>query len=277
MPTQLRRYGWRPDSPDHRDLRFRLSLAGPPLPPSFLERIFPCARRRPALPTYVDLTAKEKASLWPAIFDQGVEGSCTAQSVVGMGSFLLAVEGEEVRDRVLSRQLLYGESRGWAPVDDGATLRDSMKALARVGDCPEYLWPYEKPWAVRPPPSVYAAAKRRADCVYARLSTVQDMRQCLADGFPFVGGFTVFEAFEGLNARNSLLPLPTPGEEPLGGHAVCFVGYDDDAKAFRVRNSWGVDWGNVGYFWMPFSYAADRNLSDDFWTLRRIATVPGEG
>jgi C1A family cysteine protease len=58
----------------------------------------------------------------------------------------------------------------------------------------------------------------------------------------------------------------------LGGHVVLAVGYDDAAKRVIVRNSWGADWGKKGYFTMPYAYVADRNLSDDFWTIRR-----GEG
>ena len=47
------------------------------------------------------------------------------------------------------------------------------------------------------------------------------------------------------------------------------VGYDDKKKRFLVRNSWGSGWGMKGYFTMPYPYLADRNLSDDFWTVRR--------
>jgi C1A family cysteine protease len=69
-------------------------------------------------------------------------------------------------------------------------------------------------------------------------------------------------------AKTGKLDLPRPKEKTLGGHAVMAVGYDDASKRFLVRNSWGADWGLQGYFTMPYSYLDDRNLADDFWTLR---------
>ena len=99
------------------------------------------------------------------------------------------------------------------------------------------------------------------------------MRACLASGFPFVFGFAVYEGFESQQtAKTGVVEMPKAGERMLGGHAVLGVGYDDTARRFTVRNSWGPKWGQKGYFTIPYDYLADRNLSDDFWTIRR-----GEG
>ena len=64
--------------------------------------------------------------------------------------------------------------------------------------------------------------------------------------------------------------MPTRGEQVVGGHAVMAVGYDDKQQRFIARNSWGADWGQKGYFTMPYKYLASRGLSDDFWTIRAI-------
>ena len=63
--------------------------------------------------------------------------------------------------------------------------------------------------------------------------------------------------------------MPGPSERSLGGHAVVAAGYDDALQTFLVRNSWGPGWGLGGYFKIPYAYLENRNLSDDFWTIRR--------
>jgi C1A family cysteine protease len=93
------------------------------------------------------------------------------------------------------------------------------------------------------------------------------MKGCLAEGFPFVFGFTVYESFEQLGAP-WVVPMPQQGETVVGGHAVLAMGYDDKERVFLVRNSWGPKWGIKGYFYMPYAYLLDDNLSDDLWTVR---------
>lgn len=97
------------------------------------------------------------------------------------------------------------------------------------------------------------------------------MKGCLASGFPFVIGFTVYESFESDKvARTGVMPMPATREHVLGGHAVMAVGYDDKLDRFRMRNSWGKGWGIKGYFTMPYAYLLDDNLSDDFWKITLV-------
>ena len=48
------------------------------------------------------------------------------------------------------------------------------------------------------------------------------------------------------------------------------VGYNDQTQVFIVRNSWGSGWGDGGYFYMPYAYLLDDNLSDDLWVIRTV-------
>jgi C1A family cysteine protease len=103
------------------------------------------------------------------------------------------------------------------------------------------------------------------------------MKSCLADGYPFAFGFTVYSAFEGAQvAKTGILKMPDlKKEEVVGGHAVLAVGYDDTKKAILVRNSWGASWGLKGYFWMPYAYISNAKLASDFWTIRGVTGTAG--
>ncbi len=152
--------------------------------------------------------------------------------------------------------------------DAGAAIRDGVKSLTKQGVCTEKKWPYQiAKFTAKPSAACYTdAANRQRVTSYHRILTLQQMKQCLAEGYPFVFGFSVYESFESAAvAKTGKLNLPKLSEKNLSGHAVCAVGYDDSTKRFLVRNSWGADWGLKGYFTMPYDYASNTNLADDFF------------
>ena len=101
--------------------------------------------------------------------------------------------------------------------------------------------------------------------------TLDQLKGCLAAGYPIVFGFSVYESFETQAvAKTGKVPMPKSKEKQLGGHAVLAVGYDDASKRFIVRNSWGTGWGLQGYFTIPYDYLTDGNLADDFWTIKQV-------
>jgi C1A family cysteine protease len=126
---------------------------------------------------------------------------------------------------------------------------------------------------MRPPQVVWAAGLSERAVAYARVvQTLGQMKACLASGYPFAFGFSVYESFESdAVAASGVVPLPASSEELLGGHAVLAVGYDDASQRFIVRNSWGEGWGQGGYFTMPYAYLGDRSLASDLWTIRLMA------
>jgi C1A family cysteine protease len=248
-------YGWHPDLPDHRDHLFSLVHGKP----------------KAALPKKIDLRPK-----CPPVVNQGNLGSCTANALAGALGFLEVKGGKPFAP--FSRLFIYYNERvieNDVGQDNGAQLRDGIKSLAKQGACSEKSWPYQiKKFTVKPAPPCYKEASNRQITSYQRLNTVDDMRACLASGFPFVFGFTVYDAFESdAVAKSGVLNLPKKSEQVLGGHAVLAVGYDDGSKRFIVRNSWGTDWGQAGYFTMPYDYLGNRDLSDDLWTVRAAEGV----
>src|SRR5207244_9156484 len=116
----------------------------------------------------------------------------------------------------------------------------------------ESIWPYDgSPYppnprlTVNPSAACYAEAKQHTADQYSRVPrTLNQMKGCLASGYPFVYGFTVYESFESSQvAKTGVVPMPKTGEEVLGGHAVMAAGYDESSQRFIVRNSWGTGWG----------------------------------
>jgi C1A family cysteine protease len=253
-PRTISRYGWIPDLPDHRDI------------------LYGAMHRIPRkLPRNIDL----RANCSP-VEDQGQLGSCTANALVGMLEYLEIIH--EVPFVDLSRLFVYYNERvieHSVNEDSGAMLRDGIKTLVRQGVCLENKWPYEiAKFAVKPPALCYREALNHQALSYQRILTVNEMKACLADGFPFVFGFSVYESFESPEVeRTGIVPMPGFAERQLGGHAVLAVGYSDAKKCFIVRNSWGADWGIEGYFMMPYEYLADRYLSDDFWTVKAVENL----
>lgn len=273
-----RKLGWIPDTPDIRDHLYRVAVKGEPsIPaaPSFWARLpllFPClAGTKSPYPTKVDLREPASPQMWPGIFDQGTLGSCVANAWSAAMYYALAKEHAPL---ILSRLFLYYNARGGIAEDTGTTIREGIKSVANLGDCKETTWPYDlSKWTLKPAPAAFSEAIKRKQIEYSRLVTLDDMLHCLAGGFPIVYGMSVYGPFEELDGRHFVLPMPSPADEYLGGHALCIVGYDRTAKHFIVRNSWGTDWGQNGYFMLPFAYATDTNLADDFWTVRTIPNV----
>lgn len=245
--------GWRPDLPDFRDHRFSALLATLQI-----------------LPPKVDLRAQ-----CPPVVHQGQIGSCTGCAVASAHLF------DQMKQTAAhpfqpSRLFIYYNERSMentVSVDAGAYIRDGLKSIAKQGVCPETTWPYiESKFAARPPKTCYEDALFHQAIEYSRIDqNLNQQRGCIAGGYPFVFGFTVYDSFmsDAVEATG-IVPLPSQGESSPGGHAVMAVGYDDAAQRFIVQNSWGVDWGDKGYFYMPYSYLIDTDLAADFWCVRVV-------
>lgn len=222
---------------------------------------------------YVDLRSR-----CPPVYDQGALGSCTANAVAGAYQFDEIKEGE-TDIFTPSRLFIYYNERvieGTVDQDSGAQLRDGIKTINATGVCPETMWPYDTDrFANTPPSECYEDAKNHKCVAYKRLEQdLNQFKQCLLQGLPFVFGFIVYESFETKEvAKTGNVPMPDPNTEKiLGRHAVMCVGYDAEKQVFIVRNSWSESWGDQGYCYMPFDYLTniDLQLASDFWTVEIV-------
>lgn len=249
--TKIFCYGWVPDVPDHRDHHYRA--------PRTLSR---------ALPARVDL--REHC---PPVYRQGILHSCTANAIAA------AVQFDQIKQScpetfLPSRLFIYYNERALErslASDSGARIRTGIKTVAKRGVCPEHLWPYcARRFREKPPHRCYVHAASHAGISYQRVPrTLSSLKACLASGYPFIFGFTVYESFHSPRVtRTGRGSLPARRERIRAGHAVLAVGYDEAEKRFLLRNSWGTKWGMRGYFTLPYAYLLNPYLSQDFWTIR---------
>lgn len=220
------------------------------------------------LPSAVNMISK-----CPPVYNQFSCGSCTGNAIAAAYQFDLMRQGLQSFEP--SRLFIYYNERvveGTVYRDSGAMIRDGMMSISQNGVCPEELWPYDiSKFAIRPSPEAYAAAMQHTTSSYYSVNVeLESMKQTLAQGYPIVVGISVFTSFESSAvAKDGIVPMPAPNEACLGGHCILIVGYSDATQRFIVRNSWGADWGDKGYFYLPYDFAT-HDLMSDAWVLTTV-------
>lgn len=252
VPRKIARFGWRPDTPDMRDMMTAVPV-----------------RRVSKLPSSVDLST---AKWMPPVYDQGNLGSCTGNAIAGGFEFDLGKQKLPVFQP--SRLAIYYDERvieHTTKEDAGAEIRDGMKVISKTGAAPESLWPYTiSKFAKKPSKTYYDAAKPHTCVLYQRVPQAEGaIKSVLASGLPIVFGITVYDSFESdAVAETGTVPMPKKTEKTQGGHAILMVGYTK--SRFKFRNSWGSDWGKKGYATLPLDYVLDPDLASDFWTIQTV-------
>jgi C1A family cysteine protease len=197
-------------------------------------------------------------------------------------------------------------------------IRNGIKSLFKNGICSEVSWPYpettlpknikdivktgsieeitaavtkalkdneiELNEAISEKPSEAALTQAEKHIInrYCKLTLdngLTDLKLSLSKGFPVIFGIMVPRSFY-LTPASGVFSMPSPDEIRLGGHALLAVGYDDDKQHFIVRNSWGEEFGDKGYCYIPYDFftgkyqTSQTNQADDsqdnafsFWCL----------
>jgi C1A family cysteine protease len=229
------------------------------------------------LPEFVDL------SYWCSpVRNQEPLSSCTACSAIALVEYFQnRIYGEYTNASVLflykvTRQLMHRQG------DVGASIRETMKAMVLFGIPPEEYWPYE-PSKIDEEPSgfCYSYGQIYQTIKYFRLDTLglpatdllAQIKMTLVAGLPSMFGLTIYSSiYEEANYKKGYIPLPHSKDNVQGGHAVVAIGYDDSkiigtsVGALLIRNSWGTNWGEQGYGWLPYDYIL-KGLTSDWWSL----------
>jgi C1A family cysteine protease len=162
-----------------------------------------------------------------------------------------------------------------------------MKAMRLFGVPPERYWPYDPgKFDDEPTAFCYAYGQNYQAIKYYRLDPVGTSRQELLarvkefidKNLPSMFGFTVYSSINAARESGEI-PFPNENENVTGGHAVVAMGYDDNKEiqntgphskptvgALQIRNSWGTNWGDGGYGWLPYEYVL-QGMAIDWWSL----------
>ncbi len=179
-------------------------------------------------------------------------------------------EGKEYN---LSEQWIYWNCKKidpW-PNSEGTNLRSAMRVLNKIGVPTEQAWGYtdDKVNIGEPESWAYMIARWNLIGSYWRISGLDQIKKALIES-PIIIGMACFREMYG-NLEHGLIPYPANPGEVMSHHAVCVVGYDEEKKLLKFKNSWSKFWGDVGYGYIPYDYV--RDFVWDAWIARDISVT----
>ena len=212
--------------------------------------------------------------------DQGQSNSCTANATVGALEYHQRRSGGQVTD--ISRLFVYYNARKMADAqgqDCGSFIHHAMAAVLANGACEEQVWPFDLGQVLsQPTQAAYQNAMQHEAVQYARTMLGTAVVQALAAQLPVVFGTYVPGRFYEEATKTGIMPPPAERlDPPGGGHAMLIVGYDLASKTWLIRNSWGANWAEQGYFRMPFATMEAYSSPDHFWAIGAIESKQGMG
>ncbi len=197
----------------------------------------------------------------PTPGNQGQITSCVGWSVgYGLLTIENALKNKRTDTRLITEQaysalFVYNQIRGAETTcQSRATITDALDLLKNKGNClaREFDFKVEDCYT-KPDAPLKEKALKHTIYEYQRLfnqntegsQKVAILRQLLAQKKPIAVGMKINAQFLTLNQTDYW--NPSLGKEPVEGHAMVVVGYDDDAACFTLFNSWGKIWGRDGF------------------------------
>lgn len=209
-----------------------------------------------------------------------IGNSCVANAFAGAFEYLAKRELGDSED--VSRMFIYYNARaelGYEDEDVGTMMHAAIEALKKYGACSESLWQNdEETLLAEPPAEAYdqAAQFTVEDAEYVELD-VDLWKSMLAEGFPIAFSINTFDSFDEASRQKGRVPMPKRSDnvrDTHGWHAMLCVGYSEPDQMFIVRNSWGDDWGDKGYCYMPYKYMMHETYSgNDAWIVKAVSDV----
>jgi hypothetical protein len=101
--------------------------------------------------------------------------------------------------------------------------------------------------------AIFNVYEKKPDGSFDLEKTVETIKYELMRFGPVGAGFIVYENFLNIVTYDGKSVYEKVEGKPIGGHYVSIMGWEDDH--WICRNSWGTDWGLVGFFKMKIGIA----------------------
>lgn len=205
----------------------------------------------------------------PPPFDQGQTGSCTGHGTSCAIYTTLAAHGMTL-PWVPSPKGIYDVGRridltpSQRMSDDGANPNSVMRGITQWGVRPIRAVTVDEhgrfsdcsPDTINDDPTLEdlvldERTKLLGEYALHPSTSVNDVCLALDNGIAVGVAYFVDTAFENWTPSDEPVGRPDFSDPDGGGHWVCILGYATDVRGkrvFRVRNSWGVTWGDFGDF-----------------------------
>ena len=186
-----------------------------------------------------------------SVKNQGSTGSCVAHACSSIIEY--HNKRQENTDLIFSTEFIYGYRPDGYYVGEGMYIRDALKTLQKIGDCPinKLAGNNKCPEAMENVSERFEELKEFAYphriSEYVRLNTTSDIKQAILDyGYVIVSmpWHAEYKLVDDVYTYYS--------DELRGYHAVAVYGWNE--KGWLVHNSWGKSWGNNGKFIVPFDF-----------------------
>lgn len=220
---------------------------------------------QPLPPAFANIKEQDAVDLrkyCTPIGDQGQTGRCSAFAwthATEMSRNILNQESPRLSPNftMLEFQRMQGDARDYEYAYEGGDGTvggpDPGQVLAEHGTCRQELWPDNQPAPAQREDKLVADAERyRLDGVPLPIAS-EDVRKVLSAGCPVHVSMNTGAAFSGVG-RDGVFNAAEGPSGRHGRHAMLIVGYV--GNFFTLKNSWGTDWGDQGYCYVPANVLA---------------------
>ncbi|MBQ7853612.1 MAG: C1 family peptidase [Muribaculaceae bacterium] len=196
------------------------------------------------------------------IKNQGELGSCTVFTITSIYEYILSRNTKNELD--LSEGFVFYQTNVKNNnIDGGSTYKEVIDIIAKIGICEEELYPYEKVLTEAPTENANIKASEHQIVKAMNVKVAhKDITSAISEGYPVAISLKIYDSFSA--EYNGLISTPTKEEIEKGesySHAMVICGYDETKKLYKVRNSWGENFGDKGYCYIPYDYIEDKKLN----------------